>query len=166
MLDREQREAIHALYLEMYETLMKRAMVLLQNNEGLAEEAVQETFRTACTRPDAVLGSENPQGWLQVTLLGQCRNIQRSRATLMKYIVPLLSADEEMLGQNDPERVELLYGGILTPEEFRLVRLIVLEHCTHREAAEILGISEALSRKRLQRALRKLEGPAREALEL
>lgn len=59
-MDSAQSDQIEALYLQMYPKLLRYARATLP--EALAEEAVQETFRIACSKPDAVLHSANPPG--------------------------------------------------------------------------------------------------------
>ena len=47
----EQRKLISELYLEMFDKLIVYAHSSLEN-DALAEEAVQETFRIACQSPE------------------------------------------------------------------------------------------------------------------
>jgi DNA-directed RNA polymerase specialized sigma24 family protein len=77
-MDEEQRQFIESLYLEMYNKLIVFASCAFPE-EGLAEEAVQETFRIACQKADQICDSENPRGWLVNTLKFTIRNMRRSR---------------------------------------------------------------------------------------
>ena len=75
-LTTEQDERLTSLYREMYEKLVNLAYLKL-HHVSLAEEAAQETFCIACRRPEAVLESPNPQGWLVTTLRYVVKNMER-----------------------------------------------------------------------------------------
>ena len=75
----EQRKIIGELYQEMFEKLMVYASVNL-GSDSLAEEAVQETFRIACQKPESICNSPNPRGWLVNSLKNTIRNMQSKRA--------------------------------------------------------------------------------------
>ena len=79
-LSAHQEEFITQLYKEMYEKLVVYAENML--NEGLAEEAAQDTFRIACSKYDELMNSSNPQGWLMNTLKNVIRNIRKEQANL------------------------------------------------------------------------------------
>ena len=81
----EQNRMIEALYLEMFDKMMAYARCSL-SNESLAEEAVQETFRIACQKPDQLCQSINPRGWLVQTLKYTICNIQSSQATAKRIL--------------------------------------------------------------------------------
>ena len=74
----DQRRRIEAFYLEMYELLFIYARNTL-GNDSLAEEAIQETFRIVCQKPEDLLSSPNPKGWIINTLKFTIQNIKRSR---------------------------------------------------------------------------------------
>jgi DNA-directed RNA polymerase specialized sigma24 family protein len=59
-MDSDQRSRIEQLYTEMYDFLIHYAVSALKN-ESLAEEAVQETFRIACAKPEALLAKGEMQ---------------------------------------------------------------------------------------------------------
>ena len=72
-MDKQHSNYIEALYLEMFELLFSYARSSLEN-DSLAEEAVQETFRIACLKPSELCASPNPKGWLVNTLKNVIRN--------------------------------------------------------------------------------------------
>lgn len=80
-INKEEREIIQQLYLEMYDLLMSYAYGAL-NNYTLAEEAVQETFRIACSKPESLLNSPNRKGWLTNTLKYVLQNTKRVHGRL------------------------------------------------------------------------------------
>ena len=88
-----QEEIIAQLYREMYRKLVVYAENAL--NDSLAEEAVQDTFRIACSKYDELMNSSNPQGWLMNTLKNVIRNIRKEQANLNKYFVMTMSLDDE-----------------------------------------------------------------------
>lgn len=155
-LTREQRQAIARLYKEMYNQLHTYAYGILRDRE-LSEDLVQETFQTACGKPSKLLSSANPRGWLMETLKNVMKNARRRRATMAKYIVPAETVDIERIVSPDPgDNVDLLYSGLLSEEEFQLVKRVAVDRYTMLEAAEELGISEDACKKRVQRAKEKL----------
>ena len=74
----DQHKRIEAFYLQMYDQLFLYAQNALKN-ESLAEEAIQETFRIVCTKPEDLLSSPNPKGWIINTLKYTMQNMRRNR---------------------------------------------------------------------------------------
>lgn len=79
------RHAIDKLYLQMYARLFEYARSSLAN-DALAEEAVQDTFAIACQRPEALLNSPNPPGWLVITLKNVISNTLRRQQTAQRVL--------------------------------------------------------------------------------
>lgn len=142
---------ITKLYQEMYAPMIAYASSVL-GDRSLAEEAVQDTFCIFCTKANATLRHENPQGWLVRTLQNVMRNMQRHRATMNRLIMKSLQAEnlEELLVY-DEEDVDLLYGDLAARADFQLLKRIVLDGCTMLEAAEECGITVEACKKRIQR---------------
>ena len=152
----EQSRDIARLYKEMYNKLYTYAHAVLQEKE-LSEELVQETFKIACGKPSEPLTSPNPQGWLMKALKNTMKNARRKRATMAKYIVPAEAVDIDQLTVPDPgDNIDLMYSGLLSEEEFQLVKWVAVDRYTMLEAAEELGISEEACKKRVQRAKEKM----------
>jgi len=146
------QEKIEALYLEMYNNLFEYAAGTLQN-ESLAEEAVQDTFRIACQKPQAVCESPNPQGWLINTLKYVISNTVKNRNVsnriLMDYYKLRMTEIQE---SSDPEDFELLYHDLSNREEYRLVKEMYFDGKSYLELARERNISVTACRKRMQRA--------------
>ena len=108
-MNTEQKARIAELYLEMFHKLMAYARSSLEN-EALAEEAVQETFRIACQKPEMLLESPNPQGWLVLTLRNTVRNLKSNQASarriIEKYLVPQIT---EISALEDGVNLRVLY---------------------------------------------------------
>ena len=160
-----QEEIIAQLYREMYRKLVVYAENAL--NDSLAEEAVQDTFRIACSKYDELMNSSNPQGWLMNTLKNVIRNIRKEQANLNKYFVMTMALDDEefmevcAVGTDVHKRLEdtevdLMYSDLLTEEEYRLLTLIVRYRYSILEAALEFGINIETCKKRIQRVKKKL----------
>lgn len=151
-----QRNRIEELYFEMFDMLMVYARSAL-GSESLAEEAVQETFRVACQRPEQVCESVNPWGWLVLTLKYTIRNMQSSQLSTKR----LLEKYTENRGKDatfSEDRLDLhvLYENIADTEEFKLLTEMAIEGRSHLEMATRRGISVDACKKRVQRAKEKL----------
>lgn len=147
---------LEQLYRQHYQKLFLYAKAVVKN-EHLAEEAVQDTFHIACVRIEELRRSENRAGWLVQTLKNVLRNMERTHSSLYAALRNHLPYEDRLLGSHrDEVDVELLYGGILTQEEFQLLRRIALDRCSFLEASEELGISVAACRKRVQRIKEKM----------
>ena len=70
----EERELIDRLYFEMYDSLVGYANSYL-NDQHRAEELTQEVFVSAVQKPEALMNSPNPRGWLYKTLASLLRNL-------------------------------------------------------------------------------------------
>lgn len=147
----EQIQQIEQLYLEMYDILYYRAQTVLRS-DALAEEAVQETFRIACGKPEELLCSAKPQGWLVNTMKHLLCNMQRRQIRTQEVVraaeVQFLKPFEEVL---DHLTLDLLYGKLADTDGFRLL-MELSEGRSVREMAASRGISESSCKKRIQRA--------------
>lgn len=152
-----QSKQIESLYLEMFDKLFIYARSSL-DNDALAEEAVQETFRIACQRPEKLCGSENPQGWLVLALKNTIRNMRSTRATAKRIIEKYLMVQlkEDALSE-DKLSLEILYGSVADTEEFKLLSELAIEGRSHKEMAASRGISINACKKRVQRAKETLQ---------
>lgn len=148
----EERETIEQLYVEMYDLLLSYSLSALQN-ESLAEEAIQETFRIACMKPEAIFTSPNPRGWLLNTLKYTISNLKRSRAAATRLMaVYMTSQDPDLLVSEDGIPLEVMYEDVADSDEFQLIREMAVEGRSHLEMAQKRGISVTACKKRVQRA--------------
>ena len=151
-MDSQQRKWIGALYQEMFEKLMVLARLGMEN-ESLAEEAVQETFRIACQKPEAICGSPNPRGWLVNTLRNTMRNLKSSHANASRIMETYMTAQlKESAVCEDRIDLNVLYVNVADTEEFRLLKEMAVEGRSHAEMARARGIEVSTCRKRVQRA--------------
>ena len=148
----EQRRRIENLSCEMFDKMMVYACCSL-DNEAQAEEAVQETFRIACQKPEQLCESVNPHGWLVQTLKYTIRNIQSSRATAKRIVERyLITQIQDFSFPEDNLDLHVLYENVADTEEFKLLAEMAIEGRSHLEMANSRGISVSACKKRVQRA--------------
>lgn len=148
---------IEQLYGKMYKTLCAYAESILRDCD-LAEEAVQDVFQIACSKPDAVLGSENPEGWLMITLKYVIKNMQRSQISLTNLMIKV--ATQSDAASDSPENAvcfDAMCSAVLGESDYRLIKRVVNDRYTMLEAAEELGITVHACKKRVKRAKDKLK---------
>lgn len=153
----EQRKLISELYQEMFDKLIVYARSSLEN-DALAEEAVQETFRIACQRPEKLCGSSNPQGWLVLTLKNTIRNMKSNRATAKRIIEKyLVSQIKDISFSEHKISLEVMYENLADTEEFKLIKEMAVDGKSHLEMAQARGITVSACKKRVQRAKETLQ---------
>lgn len=151
-MNAEQRKKIEQLYMQMYDMLTAYARSSL-SEEALAEEAVQETFRIACQKPEDLCDSPNPKGWLVNTLKFTIQNTKRSRESA-RLILSEYLADQsrQILYSDDKVSLDVLYENVADLEAFKLLKEMAIEGKSHLEMAQSRGISVSTCKKRVQRA--------------
>lgn len=155
-LSESEYQFLEQLYRAYYHQLFLYAKAAVKNPH-LAEEAVQDTFHIACSKIRELQRSENSAGWLVQTLKNVLKNMERTRSSLYTSLHTTVPYNDAVLGtQQDEIDVALLYGGILTEEEFHLLKRIALDRYSFLEAAEELHISVEACRKRFQRIRKKM----------
>lgn len=156
-LNQEEEKYIEQLYREMYTCLFFYAKNA-QGNKTLAEEAVQDTFRIACIKPESLMSSKNPRGWLINTLKNVIRNRRRTEARLNNLLLAAMSAYEPQVKATvDTAEFHAAYSNALGEDDFQLLINIVIRRYSMLEAAEELGISVEACKKRVQRAKKRLQ---------
>lgn len=156
-MEAHQREEIERLYLQMYAMLFEYARSALRS-DSLAEEAVQDAFQIACQKPDALINSPNPEGWMVNTLKNVVSNTMRSQNVAKRVLMGYFASNiDDLTESSDRVGFELLYEDIADLEEFKLVKEFALEGKSYLELSRELGISMAACRKRMQRARETLQ---------
>ncbi len=152
MLTEQQRNSIEDFYIEMYGQLMAYARSSLEN-ESLAEEAIQETFRIACMKPDDLLASPNPRGWLVIALKNTIRNIKHSRDNASRLLIAYAAVQgDEVAISEDKISLDVTFGNVSHLDEFKLIKEMAVDGKSHLEMAQARGISVDACKKRVQRA--------------
>lgn len=143
------------MYIRSYDMMFAYAVTLL-GNASTAEEAVQETFRIACMKPEALIQSENPMGWLVNTVKHSVRNIKRTQ--VRRRIGAVLSLDkvEEHLAVPEAGYAAAEMSNLMTDEEYRVLNWHVLLNVPIKDIAESMNISEEACKKRIQRTKKRV----------
>jgi len=151
-MNAEQNRKIDELYREMFDKMKVYACCSL-DNEALAEEAVQETFRIACQKPEQLCGSVNPRGWLVQTLKYTINNIKSNRETAKRIMEKyLMTQIDDFAFSEDRIDFHILYENVADTEELKLLAEMAIEGRSHLEMANSRGISVSACKKRVQRA--------------
>jgi len=151
-LKKHQKDFIEQIYREMFTQLYILAEIMLHNT-SLSEEAVQDTFILACIKVDDVMDSPNPKGWMVNTLKNVIYNMRRSNRRFSKHIL-LLDEIDSLSAGGTPEELNpnLIYGDLVSKEEYDLIKRVAIDNCTMLELSEELGITVEACKKRVQRA--------------
>lgn len=152
------------LYQKQYDPLLGYAKSSLKNC-SLAEEAVQEAFCIAMSKPEAIGESPNPQGWLVLTLRNIISNMKRRQKVARGVVSSYMGDQIDMLpGPCMQTSPELLYADLADTQEFRLMCAIALDGKSMIELADEMGISVSACKKRVQRARKFLQKKMKEIL--
>lgn len=150
-MNEDHSQMIEGLYTEMYRNMMAYARAVL--GESLAEEAVQETFRIACQKAEALAKSENPRGWLMVTLRNTINNTRRSQESARQILTKfLVSQILEVSFLEDKISLDVMYENVADLEEYKLLKEMAIDGKSHVEMSRDRGISVVACKKRVQRA--------------
>ena len=151
-LESAEREYLHALCLTHYPALRRYVYHLGFRGEGV-EDWIQETFLVAIRHIEVLKAHENPGAYLTQIL----RNVIGHALRRMQYaarIAEQLRAEEltEPSGYGDELDPEILYSGLVSDEELRLLLRFYLEGWSQKDLARELGIDIEACSKRIQRA--------------
>lgn len=133
--------------------------VTLLGNAATAEEAVQESFRIACMKPEALIRSDNPVGWMVNTMKHAVRNIKRTQLRCRIGATLSLDDDEVCLAQpgRPDEYADVEFSDLMTDEEYRMLKWHVLLNVSIKDIAETMDISEEACKKRIQRTKKRVQ---------
>ena len=119
---------------------------------------MQDTFRIACIKPESLMRSKNPRGWLINTLKNVIRNRRRTEARLNNLLLAAMSACEpQSKATVAAAEFHAAYADALGKDDFQLLINIVIRRYTMLEVAEELGITVEACKKRVQRAKKRLQ---------
>ena len=157
-MHQEQDVFLEALYQEHFQELELYAYAMVRDR-GHAQSAVQEAFHIACQKIDDVMTSPNPMGWMKLAVKNVCRNMNKRRSQEMKLV---LSVEDLYVEPAEPRRMESEFElmeacrQLVSPEEFEMVKSVVLDGVSYAELAERRGLSMWACYKRVERVLKKL----------
>ena len=132
-------------------SLYRLCTVMLQNRED-AQDAVQECFLRYITKAPDFKNSEHEKAWLIRVASNICKDMLRYRRH-SSYI----SLDEIRNLSTSEDNAQILGMLMMLEEKYRaVIHLHYVEGYGTQEISDILGISSAAVRKRLQRGREKL----------
>ncbi|MEI7499991.1 MAG: sigma-70 family RNA polymerase sigma factor [Bacteroidota bacterium] len=152
---------------KLYYKAMYNTSLRIVNDTAEAEDIMQESFLEAFNRIDSYSGEGSFGSWLKRIVINRSLDYLRK----VKEIVSLDEVDcdiPEVLEEQREEEIQLQVAEVRKaifklPEEYRIVlSLFLLEGYDHEEIAQILKISNQLSRTRYSRARQKLLGLLKE----
>ena len=149
----------HPFYelVEMYQEDLLRVCFLYLQDQGLAEDAVQETFLKAYRSFSAYRGKCSPKTWLTRIAVNTCRDMRRTawfrRVRWNEMPEWTASCYPDVSEEVIAVSVEIAR---LPPKLKEAVLLYYYQDMTVNEIAEALGISQSSVSGRLKRAKEKL----------
>lgn len=147
-------DAFDEIYLQYYTRLKHYALQILSRSLGrydpqLAEDAVQDTFRTLWEKPSKYLSSPSPEGWLFQTLSYVIKNQLRKEVRLEKLVLKLQDTFDR--SPAPPPGAHLELEGHIAPEECRLLYRLYIAGDSYEEVAREMGITKMALAKRVGR---------------
>lgn len=149
ILDREIQlnEADLDRIITTYGDMLFRICLVILSNERDAEDVVQETFITYFTKKPTFQELEHEKAWLITVATNRCKNIQR-----FNIIRKQINIDHLQLYSSEVYNYDLLEDLMrLSPKHKTVLVLYYVEGYKINEIAEILNITSAAVKKRLQR---------------
>lgn len=157
-LKRGDRRAQAVAYRVMSPTIMGMAVRILQD-EGLAQEVVQDTFVELIDKAATLHDPAAVVGWVRRVAINHCYmrlrspwHKRRAGEASMPELQDHSSAGERMEGYGDIERAL----GALAPETRMVIWLHDVEGYTHKEIGELTGQTASYSKSQLARGYAKL----------
>lgn len=156
-MDQRQKEMMEILFRETSGKMFIYSQKCL-GNSSLAEEAVQETFRIACSTPEKVLSSPNPGGWLMNALKYTLHDIfreQKKIAAILELCQMEQHTPEPPIDENlDPD---ILYKDLADDKDYILLKQFANAGVAITAFAKVLDISPEACKKRIQRARARMQ---------
>ncbi len=132
-------------------SLYRLCTVMLQNRED-AQDAVQECFLRYITKAPDFKDSEHEKAWLIRVASNVCKDMLRYRRH-----TSFLSLDEIRTVSTSEDNAQILGMLMMLEEKYRaVIHLHYVEGYGTEEISDMLSISSAAVRKRLQRGREKL----------
>src|SRR5215472_95319 len=127
--------------------------MLLDRDE--AEDAVQEAALKAWLKLSTFRAGADPRPWFLTIVANHCRDVRRSRWSVLRGVDPQRAAPvEDLVAGLDLRRA---LAGLPVPQRALLVLHYYLD-LPLEEVARILGVSPSAAKSQLYRVLRRLRG--------
>jgi len=153
-------DIIDALY-RLYEQPMYHDALKILHDEYLAEDAVHEAFLRLIRNRDKISApsSSAVRGYVKKTLKSAALDIYRARKKQRENCAELDAAAENVIAaEDDCQDLPLYLLAELPPKYASVMRCLFFDGLSIKETSAVLKLSEALVRKRCERA-RKLLRP-------
>ena len=147
------REALRELY-DRHAPWLRARLARRCGDEGIVEEVLQDTFLAVWRTPTGYRGTGDVAAWLWGIGIRRLLSAVRPRRPLpLRLLVapPVPSAEDEVLLAVEHGDLAAAVDG-LSPELRAVVRAVVLDGLTSREAARLLGLPAGTVRTRMARA--------------
>lgn len=157
-MNEEQGKFLEEIYHANFKRMLLERYPILKDMPS-AQVAIQEAARIACQKPEEMMSSPNPAGWLRKTAGLVAKNMLREQARQKRTFLPL----EVLLPESEPsewddsdrELVQLCLD-VVSEEDFTLFRRVTLDGWAYVDAAKAAGISLWACYKRVERTQKKL----------
>ncbi len=147
------REALRELY-DRHAPWLRARLARRCGDRGVVEEVLQDTFLAVWRTPTGYRGTGDVAAWLWGIGIRRLLSAVRPRRPLpLRLLVapPAPSAEDEVLLAVEHGDLAAAVNG-LSPELRAVVRAVVLDGLTSREAARLLGLPAGTVRTRMARA--------------
>ena len=152
------RSALRELY-DRHGPWLRARLARRCGDEGVVEEVLQDTFLAVWRKPAGYRGDGDVAAWLWGIGVRRLLAAVRPRRPLpLRLLVPppSPSAEDEVLLAVEHGDLAAAVDG-LSPELRAVVRAVVLDGLTSREAARLLGVPPGTVRTRMARARAQLQ---------
>lgn len=155
-------DLVKSWYEQHHANMFRYAIRKLHNSE-IAEDCIQETFRIATERVEALASHKNIGGWLMQTLKNQIALFFRSEAQKKKLYAKITEKDGSYLTYIDNWASETIIDGMkdkllagLSEKELLLYNQFYEQKVKIREIAQRENTTEAAVKMRLMRLRNKI----------
>jgi RNA polymerase sigma factor (sigma-70 family) len=143
---------------KLYYKSMYSVSLRLVNNEGDAEDIMQESFLKAFRKIDTYRGEVSFGAWLKKIVINRSLDHLKKNKVMFEQMNPrsvYLTEESDTCNEVD---VQCIKNAILKlPDSYRVIlSLYLIEGYDHDEISQILGISNSASRTQFARAKSKL----------
>jgi RNA polymerase sigma factor (sigma-70 family) len=164
LIDRCRKKDIRAQFqvYRLYYKNMYNISLRIVNNQGEAEDIMQESFLSAFENLQNFSGQVSFGAWLKRIVINRSLDFLRKKKIQFTEIEETGDIADHVQDDRDDEDMNLKVGRIhecikLLPDGYRIIlSLYLLEGYDHEEIGDILGISASTSRSQYARARQKL----------
>ncbi len=158
----QEKRRFYQLYQDQYRAMLRYAMTIFNARgssdpgDGRAEEAVQEAFAYAWANRRALFDSPNPGGWLFKVLYYKV--LERVKEE-NKWTRNIRTFEELAAATRQPDpyaQVEDSLQGLLSDEDYRLLRRLYVEKATYLELCREYQLTKSALGSRVHRIKKKI----------